>query len=185
MGNALSSNRTRSALEQTWEQHQEYEFDKKDVDKTMLTMVGAGQGAFVNHVPVNSGGFDVQAISTFYAENFIPCMPEDTETELISRTIDDQEMRVVDELIFKFTHSVEMPWMLPGVPPTHRAVEVPLVAVVGFKDGKVAFERIYWDQASVLVQIGMLSENGLPVLGKEQAINVRFPDRDGHSMNDS
>ena len=173
----MSSNRTRSALEKTWELHQEYEFDKKDVDQTMLTMVGEGQGAFVNHVPVGTGGYDVQAISTFYAENFIPCMPEDTETELVSRTVDDQEMRVVDELIFKFTHTVEMPWLLPGVAPTNKAVEVPLVAVVGFKDGKVAFERIYWDQASVLVQIGLISTNGLPVLGKEQAFKVRFSDR--------
>lgn len=175
MGNR--SSRARKHIEETWERHQEYEFSLKNVDKTMSTMVDEGQGAFVNHVPVSTGGVDVQAISAFYAEKFIPCMPEDTSTELVSRTIDDKEMRVIDELIFSFTHDVDMPWMLPGIAPTGKRVEVPLVAVVGFENGKVSFERIYWDQASVLVQIGVLQVDGLPILGKEQADKVLHPDK--------
>jgi carboxymethylenebutenolidase len=75
----------------------------------------------------------------------------------------------VDEMIFSFTHTQEMPWMLPGIAPTNRRVEVPLVAVVGFRGGKVACERVYWDQASVLKQIGLLSDSGLPVFGAETA----------------
>jgi carboxymethylenebutenolidase len=72
-------------------------------------------------------------------------------------------------MIFSFTHTQEMPWMLPGVSPTNRRVEIPLVAIVRFRDGKLAHEHIYWDQASLLVQVGLLDSEGLPVTGAEQA----------------
>jgi len=75
-------------------------------------------------------------------------------------------------MIFSFTHTQEMPWMLPGIAPTNRRVEVPLVAIVGFREGKVAFERVYWDQASVLKQIGVLTDARLPVYGAETACKV-------------
>jgi carboxymethylenebutenolidase len=65
-----------------------------------------------------------------------------------------------------------MPWILPGLAPTGRHVEVPLVAIVGFREGKLAHENIYWDQASVLKQIGLLSDDGLPVHGAETARKV-------------
>jgi carboxymethylenebutenolidase len=83
---------------------------------------------------------------------------------------DDQ---LVDEMIFSFTHTQEMPWILPGVPPTNRHVEVALVAIVRFRDGKVAHEHIYWDQASVLKQIGLITDPALPVCGAESADKVR------------
>jgi carboxymethylenebutenolidase len=79
------------------------------------------------------------------------------------------ENRLVDEMVISFTHTIEMPWILPGVAPTGRHVEVPLVAVVGFRDGKLAHENIYWDQASVLKQIGLLKGDGLPVHGAATA----------------
>ena len=88
----------------------------------------------------------------------------------VSRTVG--ENRLVDEMVISFTHTIEMPWILPGVAPTGRHVEVPLVAIVGFRDGKLAHENIYWDQASVLKQIGLLSDSNLPVYGAETARKV-------------
>jgi carboxymethylenebutenolidase len=88
----------------------------------------------------------------------------------ISRTIGADQ--IVDEMLFSFTHTSEVDWMLPGVAPTGRRVEVPLVAIVKFVGGKVAHEHIYWDQASVLVQVGLLEPAGLPVAGAETARKV-------------
>jgi len=97
-------------------------------------------------------------------------MPPDTKLTPISRTVGEDQL--VDEMIFSFTHTQEMPWMLPGVSPTHRRVEVALVAIVRFRDGKLAHEHIYWDQASVLRQIGLLTDASLPVCGAESARKV-------------
>jgi carboxymethylenebutenolidase len=83
--------------------------------------------------------------------------------------------RLVDEMVFKFTHTITMDWMLPGVAPTGRKVEVALVAIVHFCDGKLAYEHIYWDQASVLVQIGLLNPDGLPVTGVDAARKALQP----------
>jgi carboxymethylenebutenolidase len=100
-------------------------------------------------------------------------MPPDVAIELISRTIGQD--RLVDELIFTCTHSVAMDWFLPGVPPTDRRIEVPMVVVIEFKDDKIESEHIYWDQASVLVQVGLLDPAGLPVGGAEVARKVANP----------
>jgi carboxymethylenebutenolidase len=75
----------------------------------------------------------------------------------------------VDEMLFCFTHTREIDWMLPGVAPTGKYVEVPLVAIVCFRGNKLYNEHIYWDQASVLVQIGKLDSAALPVAGIESA----------------
>jgi carboxymethylenebutenolidase len=91
----------------------------------------------------------------------------------VSRTVGDS--RVVDELVVSFTHDVEMDMLLPGVPPTGREVRLPHVVVVQFEDGKVAHEQIYWDQASALVQVGLLEASGLPVTGAEQADKLLAP----------
>ena len=168
MGNSQSA-----TLQRVWEKHMECEFGDKDVEGTMKTMVEEGNGAYVNHIPVATGGYEIDAIKTFYETLFIPHMPADTTTQMVSRTVGNDQ--IVDEMIFKFTHDVEMPWMLPGVLPTNKSVEVPLVAVIGFQGGKVKFERIYWDQASVLVQLGLLDPTGLPVLGVQQAEKVVKP----------
>jgi len=75
-------------------------------------------------------------------------------------------------LIVSFTHDVGMPALLPGVKPTGKKVELPHVVVVGFTGGKVAYERIYWDQASLLAQIGLLDPTNLPITGVKQAHRV-------------
>jgi carboxymethylenebutenolidase len=97
-------------------------------------------------------------------------MPPDTALVPVSRTVGENQL--VDEMIFSFTHTEEMPWMLPGVPPTNRPVKIPLVVIVKFRDGKLAHEHIYWDQASVLKQIGLLTDPSLPVCGAETAEKV-------------
>ena len=153
-----------------WDEHISYEFSTRDVSSTIATMV---EDAYVNHVPVMTGGYGHQALRKFYKEDFISPMPADTSIQLVSRTLGQDQL--VDEIIFSFTHTEEMPWMLPGVPPTHRHVDIPLVVVVGFRNGKLAHERIYWDQASVLKQIGLLTDPSLPVFGAETAHKLLDP----------
>jgi carboxymethylenebutenolidase len=155
-------------LARLWEEHTLYEFSTRDTESTLATMV---EDAYVNHVPVLTGGAGKEALRRFYSADFIPKMPPDTKLTPISRTVGDDQL--VDEMIFSFTHTQEMPWMLPGVAPTNRHVKVALVAIVRFRDGKLAHEHIYWDQASVLKQIGLLTDPRLPVFGVESADKVR------------
>ncbi|HLI10497.1 MAG TPA: dienelactone hydrolase family protein [Alphaproteobacteria bacterium] len=147
-----------------WEKHCEYEFAVRDVAATMRTMVAS---PYVNHIPTMTGGVGYENLARFYKHHFIPRTPKDTQLIPISRTVGAD--RVVDEMLFRFTHDIEMDWMLPGIPPTGRRVEIPLVAIVNFRGDKLYHEHIYWDQASVLVQIGVLDPAGLPVTGVEQA----------------
>src|ERR1700678_1289490 len=157
-------------LARLWEEHTNHEFSTRDTESTLATMV---EDAYVNHVPVLTGGAGKSALRTFYSLDFIPSMPPDTKLTPISRTVGDEQL--VDEMIFSFTHTQEMPWMLPGIAPTNRHVDIPLVVVVGFRDGKLAHERIYWDQASVLKQIGLLTDPSLPVYGIETAQKLLDP----------
>ena len=160
-------------LARLWEEHTNHEFVTRDTESTLATMV---DDAYVNHVPVMTGGFGKTALRAFYSAQFIPTMPPDTTLTPVSRTIGENQL--VDEMIFSFTHTQEMPWMLPGIPPTNRRVEVPLVAIVQFRQGKLAHEHIYWDQASVLKQIGLLADPLLPVFGAETARKVVDPQFD-------
>jgi carboxymethylenebutenolidase len=155
-------------LARLWEEHTNHEFSTRDTEATLATMV---EDAYVNHVPVLTGGVGKPALRMFYSRDFIPTMPPDTKLTPISRTVGENQL--VDEMIFSFTHTQEMPWMLPGVAPTNRYVEVALVAIVRFRDGKLAHEHIYWDQASVLKQVGLLEDANLPVFGAESARKVR------------
>lgn len=155
-------------LSHLWEEHTSHEFVTRDTEATLETMV---DDAYVNHVPVMTGGAGKDALRVFYSRDFIPSMPPDTTLTPISRTVGENQL--VDEMIFSFTHTQEMPWMLPGVAPTNRRVEVPLVAIVQFREGKLAHEHIYWDQASVLKQIGLLTDATLPVCGAETARKVK------------
>jgi carboxymethylenebutenolidase len=157
-------------LERLWERHSELEFQTKDAAATVATMT---PDPYVNHIPVLTGGRGPEEMIAFYGRHFIPKMPADTTLRLMTRTVGND--RVIDEFVFSFTHDVEMDWMLPGVAPTHRTVEIPMVAVVQFEGDKVASERIYWDQASVLVQLGLLEPQGLPVAGIEQARRFEDP----------
>jgi carboxymethylenebutenolidase len=159
-----------SSLTALWDQHLASEFTTRDTEATLATMV---PDAYVNHIPVLTGGVGVDALREFYSKRFIPRMPADTTITPLSRTVGDNQ--VVDEMIFQFTHTIEMDWMLPGVAPTNRRVEVPLVVIVHFRDGRLAHEHIYWDQASVLVQIGLLDPFQLPVAGAESARKALDP----------
>ena len=158
------------ALRKLWEEHVQYEFSTRNTEDTLATMV---EDAYVNHIPVLTGGSGRDELREFYSKRFIPQMPPDTEMTPVSRTIGEDQ--IVDEMVFKFTHTIRMDWMLPGIPPTGKHVEVPLVAVVRFKDRKLAHEHIYWDQASVLVQIGLIDAANLPVAGVESAHKVLDP----------
>ena len=141
-----------------------HEFVTHNAEDTLATMV---EDAYVNHIPVLTGGVGKKQLREFYSKCFIPQMPPDTEMVPLSRTIGNDQL--VDEMIFKFTHTIRMDWMLPGVAPTGRRVEIPLVVIVRFRDGKLAHEHIYWDQASVLVQLGLVDPRKLPVVGVESA----------------
>lgn len=157
-------------LVQLWEEHIQDEFVTRNTEDTLTTMV---EDAYVNHMPVMTGGVGQEELRRFYSTRFIPQMPPDTEMTPISRTIGDDQL--VDEMVFKFTHTVTLDWMLPGVAPTGKRVEIPLVVIVHFRDGKLAHEHIYWDQASVLVQLGLLDAGRLPVSGIEQARKALNP----------
>lgn len=155
------------SLSELWDEHVKYEFETKQTAETLATMV---PDAYVNHVPVMTGGVGHEQLRGFYSRRFIPQMPPDTRMTPVSRTVGSD--RIVDEMIFEFTHSIRMDWMLPGIPPTGRHVKAPLVVIVHFRDGKLAHEHIYWDQASVLKQIGLLTDPALPVCGVESAQKV-------------
>jgi len=152
------------SLEAIWAEHIEHEFSTRSTENTLATMV---EDAYVNHIPVLTGGVGKAQLREFYSKHFIPQMPADTTLTPISRTIGDDQ--IVDEMIFRFTHTIAMDWMLPGVAPTGKRVEVPLVAIVRLRGDKLAHEHIYWDQASVLVQLGLLDPSKVPAAGVETA----------------
>ena len=149
-------------LSALWDKHCEHEFGSRDVAATMATMVAE---PYVNHIPTMTGGVGAVMLSRFYQNHFVNSNPPDTSLLPISRTVGATQ--VVDEMLFCFTHTTEVPWMLPGIAPTGKRVEVPLVAIIKFRGDKLYHEHIYWDQASVLVQIGLLDAGKLPVAGIE------------------
>jgi carboxymethylenebutenolidase len=174
MGKKRKAKKRRSSVKRPlgkfWEEHLRGEFATKDTEATLETMVA---DAYVNHIPVLTGGVGHEELREFYSKHFIPKMPPDTKIVPVSRTIGNE--RLVDEMIFQFTHTMEMDWMLPGIAPTGKRVECPLVVIVHFRDGKLANEHIYWDQASVLVQLGLLDAAKLPVAGVETAKKLADP----------
>jgi carboxymethylenebutenolidase len=140
------------------------EFADRDVNATMETMVPE---PYVHCVAVMTGGFGGEGVRRFYSEHFINQIPKDAKVTPISRTIGKDQ--VVDELIVSFTHNTQWDYLLPGIPPTGKKVELPHVVVMKFENGKVAHEHVWWDQASLLVQVGLLDPANLPVVGVEQA----------------
>jgi carboxymethylenebutenolidase len=139
-----------SPLEQIWAEHLAGEFVTKDVEATLATMV---DDASVNHVPVSTGGKGKEQLRAFYRDVFIPSWPDDLKMTLTNRVVGEGQL--VEELHLRFTHSRRMDWFLPGVEPTNKVVDVDLVVVVQFRGDKLASERIYWDQAGVLRQVGL------------------------------
>jgi carboxymethylenebutenolidase len=167
------------ALQGLWDEHLRLEFDTHNTEDTLATMV---EDAYVNDIPVMTGGVGKPALREFYSKYFIPRMPPDMELTPVSRTIGTNQL--VDEMVAKFTHTIQMEWMLPGIAPTGKRVEVAVVAIVQFRDGKLAHEHIYWDQASVLVQLGMLDPSTLPVIGVDSARKVLDPSLPSNALID-
>jgi carboxymethylenebutenolidase len=162
-------------LSSAWDQHLASEFAAKSADQALATMSAE---PYVNMVPIMIGARGRSQLRDFYANHFLSQIPPDMEMVTVSRTIG--QGRVVDELVARFTHSIVMDWLLPGIPPTGKRVELPLVVIVQFEGDKVAHEHLYWDQASVLVQVGLL-DRSLPVRGGETAAQVLDPT---HPMNE-
>ncbi len=150
------------ALINVWNAHTAAEFEQKDADAAIATMT---DHPVLVHVPVGTGASGRAALRQFYAEVFIPQMPADTELQLLTRSVGQN--RVIDEFILHLTHSLRMDWFAPGIEATGRRLAVPHVAIIAFDDGKIASEHIYWDQATVLLQMGLLDKN-LPVMDGSQ-----------------
>jgi carboxymethylenebutenolidase len=139
-----------------------------DLETTLATMT---DNPHLVNVPSMVGGAGRDGVRAFYADHLVgKFFPPDVEFTQVSRTFGDS--RLVDELIISFTHTQEIEWMLPGISPTGRPVVVAFVVIVGVENGKIAYEHIYWDQASVLVQLGLLDPAGLPVAGREAAAKL-------------
>ncbi|HEY6419633.1 MAG TPA: dienelactone hydrolase family protein [Candidatus Binataceae bacterium] len=155
-------------LSALWDQHCVDEFEIRDADATMTTMIAE---PYVVHIPTLTGGRGYKDLRHFYKYHFTNRLPKDVKVVPVSRTVGSN--RVVDELLLCFTHDIEIDFMLPGVKPTGKYVEVPHVVVVEFHGDKLACEHIYWDQASALVQLGALERADLPVLGDEAARSLK------------
>jgi len=153
-----------SDLGALFDAHIKREFVDRDVEATMQTMVPE---PYVYNIPSMTGGFGSQGLRRFYSEHFVSQIPKDAKVTPISRTIGKDQ--VVDELIVSFTHDTQWDYLLPGIPPTGKRVELPHVVVMRFENGKIAHEHIWWDQASLLVQVGLLDPANLPVAGVDQA----------------
>jgi carboxymethylenebutenolidase len=151
-------------LNALWELHCHYEFVSRDVDSILPTMVDA---PYVNHVPTMTGGVGHDELKRFYKYHFVHSNPADTRFIPVSRTIGAD--RIVDEFVFCATHDREIDWLLPGLAPTGKYIEIPMLAVICFRGDKLYNEHIYWDQASVLVQVSALDPTGLPIAGIQTA----------------
>lgn len=162
---------TREKMLDLFERHMEAEL-AGDIDMTMATM---SDNPHLTNIPVMTGGVGFEGVKDFYQNHLIGSkfFPPDKTATLISRTVD--ETQIVEELLLTFTHTTAIDWMLPGVLPTGKRVEIALVVIVHFEAGLIAHEHIYWDQASVLVQLGLLDPTGLPVSGVESARKVLDP----------
>ncbi|KAK8132213.1 carboxymethylenebutenolidase [Apiospora kogelbergensis] len=173
-------------LEKIWDEHTYWEFEARDVEQTMATMV---EEPYVNHVPTLTGGIGREKLTDFYTNHFVFANPPDTELELVSRTVGID--RVIDEFVFKLTHDRVIDWMVPGVPPTGKYIQIPFTSVVNIRGDRLYHEHISWDQATVLRQLGLLPdylpfpypidsahseekmEYQLPVAGVESANKLR------------
>jgi carboxymethylenebutenolidase len=160
---------TEAAQSMVWDQHLGAEFTAKSADEAVATMTAE---AHVNLIPLMVGARGRDRVRDFYANHFLSQLPPDIEVTTVSRTIG--QGRVVEEMILRFTHTLRMDWLLPGIPPTGKRVEVPFVAIIQFEGDKIAHEHLYWDQASLLVQLGLL-DRALPVRGGEIAAQVLNP----------
>jgi carboxymethylenebutenolidase len=164
----MKSSKSSISLGKMFDKHIKFEFEDKNLEATMETM---GKQPYVHHVPVMTGGVGYDDVYNFYKNDFIGKMPNDVKVTRISRTIGKNQ--VVDELILSFTHDMEIKSMLPGIQPTGKYVELPHVAIMKFRGNKIVHEHIYWDQVSLLTQIGLLDPKSLPIKGIEQSERLK------------
>jgi carboxymethylenebutenolidase len=142
-----------------------------DIETTMSTMT---EHPHLNHVPTMAGGVGREGVREFYTNHLVgKFFPPDVNIITVSRTVGAN--RIVEEMVISFTHTTIIDWMLPGVIPTGKKVAAAFAVIVGFNGGKISHEHIYWDQASVLVQLGLLNPAGLPICGAESAKKVLDP----------
>jgi carboxymethylenebutenolidase len=135
----------------TWQQHTHAEFVLKDADAALATMT---ENPYVFLISSGTGRVGRAAVHEFYSNHFLPNLPADLELISLSQTVGVN--RIAEEMVMRFTHSIDMDWLLPGLRPTHRRAEFALAAIVEFDAGKVAHEHLYWDQATLLSQMGVL-----------------------------
>ena len=150
----------------TWQQHTYAEFVLKDADAALATMTENPYVLLIGSGVVRVGR---AALREFYADKFLPNIPPDFEITTLSQTFGDD--RIVEEMAVRFTHTIDMDWFLPGVPPTGRKAELLVAAFIQFDGGKIAHEHAYWDQATALSQLGVL-DHPLAVGGMRSAAEL-------------
>jgi carboxymethylenebutenolidase len=155
---------SQQALLDVWQKHLYAELALKDLDMAMSTM---SDNPYVLCVPVGKGGYGADGVRCFYGEEFFRGIPADTKTTTVAQTI--AEHVLIDEWVVSFTHDLPMEWMLPGIAPTGRSVELAMISVISFEDGKIASERLYWDHAGLLAQLGVIDPATPSVRGAEAA----------------
>jgi carboxymethylenebutenolidase len=152
------------SLLEVWQQHNYSEWVMKDAKAALATM---SDDPHVLMVPIAIGGRGRDGVYDYYHNYFLAQLPADIRPVPISQVVGTDTL--VEEAVFHFTHDQVMDWLIPGVPPTGKHVEVGVVAIVKFEDGKIASEHLYWDHASVLAQVGVLDPDAVPVKGVESA----------------
>ena len=162
-----SSASAEKAITGLWDTHLEAEFAHKSPDEAMATMTDDPQ---VTIIPTLIGGRGTEELHHFYAKHFLNQLPPDMDVTSLTRTVG--QGRVVDELVIRFTHTVQMDWVLPGVPPTGKHIEFAMVVVVYTENGRISAENLYWDTASIMRQAGLITDPKLPILGAEHARNM-------------
>jgi carboxymethylenebutenolidase len=148
-------------------EHIRHEFETRDVDATMATMIG---DPYVNHVATLAGGVGHDMLKRFYKYHFVEQNSKERSSVTVSHTLGPD--RVVLELVVRFKHDQVLDRYFPGIPPTGQTVELATVLIVKFRGDKVCHEHIYWDQGSALKQISVLDADHLPVAGAEAARKV-------------
>ncbi len=165
-----SSASTDKAITGLWDTHLEAEFAHKSPDEALATMTDNPR---VTIIPTMIGGRGLEELHNFYARHFLNQLPPDIEVKSLTRTVG--QGRVVDELIVRFTHTVQMDWVLPGIAPTGKRIEFAMAVVVQTQGDKIQSENLYWDNATILKQAGLISDPKLPILGAESARNQLNP----------
>jgi carboxymethylenebutenolidase len=134
-----------------WQRHTHAEFVLRDADAALTTMT---ENPYLLMIATGTACIGRAAVREYYANHFLPAIPPDLELESLSQTIGSD--RLAEEMVVRFTHTIEMDWLLPTLRPTGRRAEFIIAAVIGFENRKVAHEHIYWDQATLLSQMGVL-----------------------------